>query len=404
MAHIENFWLDTGFSNKNNRSHCCGCSACESICGKKAITMHSDQEGFMYPKIDENRCVDCGLCVKVCPVLNECSNNKPFIESFGGYSTNKNIIQSSASGGIATALSISVIQNGGVVFGVQFNQTYSSAEYVKVETIDRLWNLCSSKYVQPLKSGIHNLVKNELLKGRKVLFVGCPCDVAGLKRYLRRDYDNLLTCELFCAGVTTDKLLVDYRNMREKKIGSKLIYLNVRDKDKGWFVQHLKEKYENGKVFYKNHYGTYLGYGFLTFRRPSCYHCQYKQMKTYCDIKVGDFWGIKDTDPFWNPNGVSVILVKTEKGSQALKKLDDFKLYEVDYTQSTINNHGFMSWPGQILEEKRNRFGQILVSKDGGLVKACKKTAPLSFWVKYYVPSSFHTIMKKIYHKFIDKS
>lgn len=404
MTHIKNFWLSIGISNKENRQYCCGCSACESICGKNAIIMHSDQEGFMYPKIDETLCVDCGLCVKVCPILNECTNDKPYIESFAGYSIDKKIIHLSASGGIATALSIYVIQNGGVVFGVQFDKAYTSTEYVKVETIDNLWNLCSSKYIQPLKSGIFVLVKKELLKGKKVLFIGCPCDIAGLKRYLCREYDNLLTCELFCAGITTNKLLVDYCKMREKKVGSKLIYLNVRNKERGWFVPHIKEEYENNKVFYKNYYGTYLGYASLTFRRPSCYHCQYKQTRTYCDIKVGDFWGIKDSDPFWNPNGVSIILAKTEKGKSALEKLDDFKLYKVDYTLSTINNHGFMSRPSRMLEEKRNIFSQIYISENGGLVKACKKTASLSFWIKYYVPSSLHTIMKKIYHKFVDKS
>lgn len=404
MAHIDNFWLDVNTSNKNNRQYCCGCSACESICGKNAILMYPDQEGFLYPKVDESRCVDCGLCVKVCPVQNECPNETPYVKSYGGYSTNKRIIQSSASGGVATALSISIIESGGVVFGVQFNKKYDAAEYVKVESIDELWSLCSSKYIQPLKTGVHVLVKAELLKGRNVLFVGCPCDIAGLKRYLLKEYDNLLTCELFCAGVTTNKLLKDYRRIRENKVGSKLISFNVRNKDKGWFVQHIKEEYENGKIFYKNHFGTYLGYGFLTFRRPSCYYCQYKQTKTYCDIKVGDFWGVKDTDPFWNPNGVSVILAKTQQGKVALEKLSDFKLYEVDYAKATTNNHGFMYKPGRALEEKREVFGKIFISENKGLAAACKKTAPWSFWIKYYVPSSLHMIMKKIYHKFVDKS
>lgn len=401
MGHIENFWLDANTSNKTNRWECCGCTACESICGKQAITMHLDQEGFLYPRVDGNVCVDCGLCVKVCPITNQCEDRTPYIKSYGGYSTNERIINSCASGGVATALSIATIEKGGVVFGVQFNKDYRSAEYVKIDNIDALWSLCSSKYIQPSKSGMHDQVKRELLSGRQVLFVGCPCDVAGLKRFLRKEYENLLTCELFCAGVTTDKLLADYCTLRGKKTGSKLIEFNTRNKDKGWFVQHIKEVYENGKIFYKNHFGTYLGYGFLTFRRPSCYHCQYKQNITYCDIKVGDFWGIKDTDPFWNPKGVSVILAKTQKGISTLTALKEFNLYEIDYTKATVNNHGFMTNPGEQLEVKRDEFGRLFESE--GLEKACKATAPLSFWIKYYVPSSFHSTMKKIYHMIVDK-
>ena len=379
MAHIENFWEDTLTSNKVNRWKCCGCTACESICGKKAITMCIDQEGFRYPVVDEELCVDRGGCRNVSPETNPCENKTPYLKSYGGYSTKERIIHSCASGGMATALSIATIEKGGVIFGVRFTEDYNSAEYVKVDSIADLWSLCSSKYVQPSKSGIHALVKKELFTGRQVLFIGCPCDVAGLKRYLHGEYDNLLTCELFCAGITTEKILAEYRTLREKMVGSKLVALNVRDKDKGWFVQHIKEEYENGKIFYKNHFGTYLGYGFLTFRRPSCYRCQYKQDMTYSDVKVGDFWGIKDTDPFWNPNGVSVILAKTQKGVSALEGLNEFKLYETNYAKATMNNHGFMGNPGKALEDKREEFGRIFINK--GLEKACRMTAPLSFLI-----------------------
>lgn len=403
MAHIENFWENSLISNKTKRQLCCGCTACESICSKKAISMHADQEGFMYPKINQDLCIDCGLCLKVCPAINECTDNTPYVKSYGGYSTNKKIINSSASGGVATALSIATIEKGGVVFGVQFDQTYSNAEYVKITTIDDLWALCSSKYIQPSKSGIHSLVKKELLTGRKVLFIGCPCDVAGLKRYLRKEYDNLLTCELFCAGITSNKILRDYLTLREKQVHSKLTAFNVRSKDKGWFVQYIKEEYDNGKIFYKNHFGTYLGYAFLTFRRPSCYHCQYKQNVTNCDIKIGDFWGIKKTDPYWNTKGVSVILAKNLKGASAIEKLKDFKLYETSHIKATINNAGFMGVISEKAVNRRYKFEKYYISENKGLEIACRKTAPISFWIKYFIPTSFHTVLKKYIHSIIDK-
>lgn len=342
MEHIANFWANTSLSNKVNRKECCGCTACKSSCAKKAISMRPDQEGFLYPVVDESLCIECGLCKKVCPIANKCENNAPYIKSYGGYSTIEKVIDSCASGGVATALSIDTIRKGGVVFGVSFNEAYNASEYSIARTEDELWKFCSSKYIQPVKSGIHKLVKEELQTGKQVLFVGCPCDVAGLSRYLNKDYDNLIKCELFCAGTTSTKVLDGYREFREKKIGSKLIAFNVRDKAKGWFVQHIKEEYANGKKYFWNHFGTYLGYAFLTFRRPSCYNCQYKQNTTYCDIKVGDFWGIKDTDPFWNPKGVSAILAKTHRGVEALESLNEFNLYEIEHTKATVNNAGFM--------------------------------------------------------------
>lgn len=403
MTHIPNFWLNATTSDKANRQECCGCTACESVCGHNAITMHADQEGFMYPKVHEKACVGCGLCMKVCPVANKCENDAPYVKSYGGYSTDKRVMDACASGGIATTLSIDTIRKGGVVFGVRFNEAYKETEYCTARTEDELWKLCSSKYVQPNKVGIYKQVKEELKKDIPVLFVGCPCDVAALVRYLRKDYKNLLTCELFCAGITSAKVVEGYRVFREKKVGSKLLAFNVRNKEKGWFVQHIKEEYQNGKVFYKNHFGTYLGYGFLNFRRPSCYHCQYKKNMTMCDIKVGDFWGIKDTDPYWNPKGVSVILAKTQKGLEALKTLTDFLLIEIDNTKATVNNAGFMGHPNENLLKRRNRFAHFFINQGKDLEIACRATAPKTFWVKYYVPTSFHSFIKKMFHLFVDK-
>ena len=164
MTHILNFWLNNYTSDKANRQECCGCSVCESVCAHKAITMHPDQEGFLYPRVNEDACVGCGLCMKVCPVANVCENDAPYIKSYGGYSTNKKVMDSCASGGIATALSIDTIHKGGVVFGVRFNEEYKETEFCIARTVDELWQFCSSKYIQPKKVGIYRQVKEELRK------------------------------------------------------------------------------------------------------------------------------------------------------------------------------------------------------------------------------------------------
>lgn len=401
MNHIPNFWLDNSI-NRENRQQCCGCTACEGVCGKKAITLQSDAEGFMYPIVDEEKCVDCGMCLKVCPVANKCDKTEPYLQTYVGYSTNHKVIKSCATGGIATTLSVDTIRKGGVVFGVKHSENYHEAEYCVARTEEELWAFRGSKYVQPKKTGIYKQVKEELIKEIPVLFIGCPCDIAALKRFLRKNYNNLLTCELFCAGITSDKVLKDYIEYREVKIKSKLVSLNFRCKDKGWFVGNIKEVYENGKVYYKNYYGTYLGYSFLTFKRPSCFNCQYKKTISYSDIKCGDFWGIKDSDPFWNPEGVSVILAKTQMGIEALEGLKDFKLYPVDYNRATANNGGFNS-TSSFLQNSRDMFEKLYITENRGLVAACKATASMSFWIKYYVPTKYHVFMKKIFHMIVDR-
>lgn len=402
MNRIPNFWVENKV-NKCNRHECCGCTACESVCGKEAISIHPDAEGFMYPVIDEKKCVDCGMCLKVCPVANKCENEKPYFNSYAGYSTDRKVIESCATGGIATALSIDTIRKGGVVFGVQYNENCHEAAFSMAKSEKELWKFSNSKYVQPKKEGIYKKVKEQLITGMPVLFVGCPCDIAALKRLLKKEYENLLTCELFCAGITSDKVLKDYIEYREKKMRSKLLSLNVRSKERGWFVQNIKEVYDNKKIYFKNHFGTYLGYAFLTFRRPSCYYCQYKQNVTYCDIKCGDFWGIKDSDPFWNPLGVSVILAKTQKGIDVLENLKNFKLYPVNHKRATVNNAGFSGLPGDTLLKRRNVFEDVYITNVKGLIAACKATAPKSFWIKYYVPTKYHVFLKKIFHMIVDR-
>ena len=402
MAHIHNFWDCDILTNKEKRKDCCGCTACESICGRKAILMKRDVEGFLYPQLDETKCVDCGLCVQVCPIINRCYEDSPYLETYAGYSVAQKVINNCATGGIATALSIETIRRKGVVFGVRYSKNHHEAEYSIAKNEKDLFDFCGSKYVQPSKTGIFQQVKEELLKNIPVLFVGCPCDVAALKRYLRKDYEKLLTCELFCAGITSDKVLKDYIKYREHKMRSKLISLNFRCKDKGWFIGNIKEIYENSKIYYKNYYGTYLGYSFLTFKRPSCFHCQYKKTITYCDIKCGDFWGIKDTDAFWNPKGVSVILAKTTKGVDALNQLTKFKLFPVEYDKATVNNDGYNNTNSKFIK-RRNKFENLYIKNNKDLVVSCRATAPINFWIKYFIPTQWHLIMKKIFHIIVDR-
>lgn len=406
MTHIQNVWDAESLTNKEKRKECCGCSACEQICGKAAISMKADIEGFLYPDIDEEKCVDCGLCVKVCPVTNKCESNQPYLKTFAGYSSNEVIMQITTSGGFVTTLSMDVVDRGGIVYGVEFDKTLTHTYYAKATTKEQLKAFASSKYVQTDKKDVFSHVKADLQSGIQVLFVGCPCDVAALQRFLRKDYLNLLTCELVCMGVTSSRVAEDYKAWTEKKNHSRLVGMNMRSKKKGWFVPHLEEHFENGKTKVSTLFGTYIGYGFQVFNRPSCFSCQYRDTTGVGDIRVGDFWGIKDTDEFWNPNGVSGIYVRTEKGLDAVKRLEerDFKLFETDYVLATRSNmSSYMNKP-QKYYDMREKFAHVYIDEQKGLVVACHSVATVGFWVKHYVPDSFHATLKKIYHLFIDKN
>ncbi len=400
--HITNVWISENETDINKRCECCGCGACENICSKQAISMSYDKEGFIYPKVDEYKCIECGKCLNVCPML-KTPISCDYIMTFGGYSNEQEIIDNCASGGICTALSKYIIEKGGVVYGVKYSEGYIKSEYDKAETFEDLKSFMTSKYVQSTKNKIFKNVKEEVKKGRLVLFVGCPCDVSALKMFIGFNYSNLYTCELVCMGVTSYKVAEMYIKPREKKWG-KLVGFNSKGKRFGWFVPCLEEYYSNGKKVSKSFYGTYYGYAFTKFQRPSCAKCPYRGKIGRADIRMGDFWGIKKSDKFWNERGVSSIFVRTENGKKLLDCLQnkEFCLNEVSYKKAAINNNMDLSNNyNEVQWETRNKFSAILFSK--GLKSACRKTATWEFWVKHIMPTFFANTLKHIKHNLTDK-
>lgn len=403
MSHIVSTWTSINKTDPSNNAQCCGCEACASICGHKAIEMKYDEEGFYYPVVDEDKCSDCGLCQIVCPVFNKCESSNPYKSTFAGYSSDIKTLEKCATGGVATEISRLVIQDGGVVFGVSFSADYIKSYYKKAITVHELNQFSGSKYVQSIKGNTFKQVKECLDKQQLVLFVGCPCDVAALKLFLRKEYVNLYTIELICMGVTSYRIAESYKSWAEKRYHSPIVYLNARSKERGWFVPHLEVHFENGKKMIDSLYGTYYGYGSQVFNRPSCYQCQYRGQTGVADIRIGDFWGIKQTDPYWNPKGVSVIYVRSDKGLKLLDRLNrtGFSLYEVDHEVASLSNRSSYNNKPYKYVLLRNKFAEVFLSGKG-LPAACWRIASLGFIVKNVFPNRWHEQLKSFYHLFVD--
>lgn len=300
-----------------DKSKCCGCNACVQRCPKQCIVMHEDEEGFLYPQVDVTLCIDCGLCEKVCPVLNQ-DVEREVIAIFAMQHKDKEVRLKSSSGGIFTLIASYVIEQGGVVFGARWDEKFKLI-HDYTETYEGLTPFLGSKYVQSYIGNTYKDVEEFLKKGRKVLFSGVPCQIAALKRFLRKEYENLLTIDVLCHGVSSSSVFKDYLMYIGRK--EKIVSFDFRDKSTGWKGYSVKYAYENGKI--KRHSArvdeymrAYLNHYML---RPSCHVCPAKAGKSGSDITLGDLWGvnqlplIKDDD-----TGLSVVIVNTKKGEKNL--------------------------------------------------------------------------------------
>lgn len=303
---------------------CCGCNACAQRCPKHCINLQEDHEGFLYPKVDINLCIECGLCEKVCPVINQSIKKEP-LQVFAAINPDEKVRMESSSGGIFTLLAEKVIQENGVVFGARFDENWE-VKHDYAETIEGLAAFRGSKYVQSRVEDNYLKAERFLKKGRKVLFSGTPCQIAGLKKFLRKEYDNLLTVDFICHGVPSpkvwrmylDEICKNYINQGDRKSCIKAI--NFRNKSLGWkkfsfffklnptFIRQKNKPIEHLELFYKNSFMK----GFLNdlILRPSCYHCPSKSGKSESDITIADFWGIESLSPNMDDDkGTSLVFI-----------------------------------------------------------------------------------------------
>lgn len=336
------------------KSSCCGCEACVQCCPKHCISMQEDNEGFLYPKVHKEACIDCGLCEKVCPVIHQNAPQEP-LSSYIAINPNEEIRQKSSSGGIFTLLAENIIAEGGVVFGARFDENWDVV-HAWTDTIEGLAPFRGSKYVQSRIGNTYNEAKDFLKQGRKVLFSGTPCQIAGLKKFLRKEYANLLTVDFICHGVPSPGVWCRYlselreslraeRGDGKNTVSSSIDELPVitgisfRDKSSGWKKYGFRLRYAASKAAQntvsasaiKEEKELLMPYtenpfmqGFLAdiYLRPSCYSCPAKSGKSGSDITIADAWGMECfAGQYDDDKGACYVLENTYIGSSFLYQL-----------------------------------------------------------------------------------
>ncbi len=304
------------------KNKCTGCSACEAICPTKAITMSLNREGFLEPVIYGEKCINCSKCKRECPLNAKIGENRK--KAWYGWHNDKDVRFESSSGGAFRALADDVLKDGGVVFGAVYSDNWRTVEISSTDEHDIL-ELQKSKYTVSDPTGAYKRVKEELEKGRRVLFCSTPCQTAGLTAYLKKDYQNLLRCDFVCGGLASLDFYRKHLDLLEKKFNSKIKSVDFRPKHKGWGKQQLRIQFENGKVYFMHNYGDSYFSCFAVAHasvRRTCLGCEFKALHV-CDVSFADFWGYKSAGIKKNKEGLSLIVSHTNKGIEAVEKAEN---------------------------------------------------------------------------------
>lgn len=327
---------------------CSGCTACASLCPVQCITMQKDKMGFAYPRIDTSRCVDCGACERACPGLKKTSaENNPMLKTYAAQASSDDVRRDSSSGGLFTLIARYILSQNGVVYGAAFDGTYHSVKHVAVEDEKELYKLQGSKYLQSDLQEAFAAVKQYLEQERTVLFSGTPCQIAGLRSFLTKEYDHLYLLDIVCHGAPAPAVWDEYLTFLEKTYNGKANKVSFRDKRRGWHDYVLSIAFEGGKEYVKDRTEDLYVRGFLHdyYLRPSCYDCNYKGENRPSDITLGDLWGASSICPELDDNkGTSLVMVSSEKGGRLFESLaSDIQYQSIDLRQCVIHNPAIVS-------------------------------------------------------------
>ena len=343
-----------------NYEHCTGCGACVQICPKNCIEWEEKEFGFNYPKIDTEKCIDCGICEKVCPIAKE--KIKPSEQCvYAVVNREQDTLMESTSGGAFSALAKYVLGKNGVIYGCEMDENYV-VKHIRVTKFSKMPKLRGSKYVQSNTGITFKEVEQDLKQGKLVLYSGTPCQISGLKYFLRKKYENLITVDIVCHGVGSQAYFSKFMdNLCQRK--GKVLWLNFRDKKfAGWScggggggsITH-KNVYREWKFLeYQNYYYHY----FLTgdIYRKSCYSCAYSNIDRQGDFTIGDFWGVETLGLKLNTTlGCSVVIANNNKAAKLINSLNNVDKVEVKMEQADKHNAQLIH-PAILTETLRNKL------------------------------------------------
>jgi coenzyme F420-reducing hydrogenase beta subunit len=392
-----------------NKEKCTGCAACYSICPSHCISFIENEEGFLYPRIDGNRCIECNLCTIICPVNKDAEiisdDYLPLPGAFAVMAKDKAMLAKSASGGLFGILAQLTIQDGGVVFGAVYDESFR-VMHIMAETWAQVTRMQGSKYVQSAILDTYLKAQEELKKGRKVLFTGTPCQIAGLKSYLRTSYPNLTTVDILCHGVPNQKLFSAYLSYMEAKNKAKVKAYSFRDKEKwGWGSWgSIKLEKQNGK--YRTLYFPVSSDYFYSLYfeencfRESCYLCPFAKLPRQGDFSIGDFWGAEHLFPeIQHKRGVSLMLVNTFHAQQLFSSMETMAdIIPCELSTATANNLTIEQATSR--PDSRDTFFKDI--NEFGFETAAKKYCRLSYFVPIvsrYLPRVLKDTVKRVLGK-----
>lgn len=379
-----------GITEKN----CCGCGACYQSCPKKCITMKENDRGFLVPVVDEDKCVNCGKCISVCTEIST-PNFYPVKKAFAAVAKSMSTVKTSTSGGVFGVLAEEVLVNKGVVYGCSWNNKLT-AKHNRIDSINDLHLIQQSKYVQSNTDNTFVSVKKDLTDDKTVLYAGTACQISGLRKYLGKEYENLITLEVACHGVPSPGLFRKYIEYIECTSGKEVKDFRFRNKEKHRKGEHYKfcVTFSDGSLKYNLsnedvYYGSFLSGKTL---RETCYSCKYKKQDRVADFMLSDYWGIeKEHKDFPAENGASAIFVCSDKAEKLLSNVKDKLIFQESSVEKVISHNHSLVESAKIEEDKK--FKSI---NDDKLFESLKPPFSIKRKIKNMVPERLKYFLKKL--------
>lgn len=383
-----------------NEKQCVGCGICQYICPVRCIQMKENKEGFVYPRIDKQKCIQCGKCEQLCQINNKERDKEEWKEKYyWAYHKNETVRKRSSSGGIFFALAEKILEEGGCVCAASFDSSFNVKHEIVYNLLD-VYRCQGSKYAQSNIVDVLDEIKDNLKKDRKLLFVGTPCEVQGVKNVIPTVlHKNLYCVDFLCHGVSNNFLLDKYLAELQEKYNSKISSISFRDKKKGWKNYSLSVKFRNGKHYIKDLHTDYYLRAFVNGinLRKSCYECMYGENNNTSDITIGDFWRHKIYTKKKDDNrGISIVQTRTRKGEYLLSGISDVyiqDIYSLDIAKEFFREK-------RVCSPKREKFFKEI--EKYSYKKVVNKILPVHYWewslieIKNYI---YNILVRKKYEK-----